>query len=192
MKKIIGITGGIASGKSTVARMFAERGMQHFDADEVVHRLMREDKEMIAAIAQLFPQSLENGAISRRALSSIVAENKDALSVLESIIHPRVRAEEKRIIAQAGGGVILDVPLLFETGADAQCDATIAVHAPFALARERAFARPGMTQEKWQRLTHRQMDEQERCARANHVIPTDGTLAETRRHVDALMDKWGL
>ncbi len=192
MKKIIGITGGIASGKSTVARMFAEHGLIHFDADAVVHRLMRDDQTMIRAIAGLFPQSLEEGTISRRALSAIVAQNPKALAALESIIHPVVRRHEQSLIATADRSVILDIPLLFETGADAQCDVTIAVHAPLAIARERAFARPGMTEEKWQRLTHRQMDEQERCARATHVIPTEGTLEETRRHVSALIEKWGL
>lgn len=194
--KVIGITGGIASGKTTVAQMFADHGFVHFDADFTVHRLMQEDAEMIAAIAGVFPASLVNGQINRRVLSGIVSKDKAALPVLEALIHPRVRAEEKKLIEQVckanGKGVILDIPLLFETGAEKHCDVTIAVHAPLEVAKKRAFSRAGMTEEKWQRLTARQLDEQERCARADHVIPTEGSEEETRRHVTALLQKWGL
>lgn len=194
--KIIGITGGIASGKTTVAQMFAAHGFTHFDADLTVHRLMHDDREMIAAIAAAFPSSLADGHINRRVLSGIASRDTTTLPKLEAIIHPRVRAKEQALIDKVrkakGKGVALDIPLLFETGAEKQCDVVIAVHAPLAVARERAFSRPGMTEEKWQRLTRRQLDEQERCARADHVIPTDGTEDETRRHVEALIEKWGL
>jgi dephospho-CoA kinase len=189
--KVIGITGGMASGKTTVAQMFAAHGFTHFDADLAVHRLMQDDPEMIAAIAEKFPMSLENGHISRRALSEIVARNPDALPILEALIHPRVRAAEKALIEniknKQGKGLILDIPLLFETGADAQCNLTIAVHVPQAIAKARAFTRPGMTQAKWNRLIARQLSEDERCRRANHVIDATGTLDTTRKQVDDLV-----
>lgn len=194
--KIIGITGGIASGKTTVARMFAAHGFVHLDADQLVHQLMRRDQKTIDAIAAIFPSSLENGEISRRVLSQVVTQDSAALSMLEAIIHPRVREIEMQQIeeARANGekGVILDIPLLFETGADEICDFVVAVHAPLEAARQRAFARSGMTEEKWQRLTRRQMSEVERCARADAVIPTDGSEGETRRMVDALIAKWNI
>ena len=194
--KVIGITGGIASGKTTVARMFANHGLDHLDADLLVHEMMRDDKEMIVAIAKVFPSSLESGQISRRALSDIVTRNPDALPTLEAIIHPRVIAAESRAIAEARAsnkkGVILDIPLLFETGGDKRCDTVVVVHAPQAIARARAFSRPGMTEEKWRRLVGRQLSEQERCARADHVITTDGSEDDARRQVEALLDQWKL
>ncbi len=194
--KIIGITGGIASGKTTVAHMFAAHGFVHLDSDFIVHRLMREDKEIIADISRLFPSSLVGGEISRRVLSEIVSKDETALPKLESIIHPRVAAEESGVIEalrrKNSKGVVLDIPLLFETGAEKRCDVVIVVHVPTEVARKRAFTRPGMTEAKWDRLTRRQLDERDRCLRADHVIPTDTSEEETRRHVEALIQKWEL
>ena len=194
--KVIGITGGIASGKTTVARMLASRGYVHVDSDAVVHRLMREDEETIRTIAERFPKSLREGAIDRAVLAAAIAENEDALAVLESILHPRVVAEETRVIAnvrRAGGvGVVLDIPLLYETGAEKRCDHVIVAHAPEALRKARAFLRPGMTEEKWQRLIARQLSDAERCRRADAVIATDGSEQETAAALNTLITRWEL
>ncbi len=194
--KVIGVTGGIASGKSTVSQMLADFGLDHLDADLLVHELMAGDRPMIDAIAALYPRALEGGRIGRGVLSQIVTRDKSALAKLESIIHPFVRRAEERAIEEARRarkkGVVLDIPLLFETGADALCDIVVAVSAPPAVARRRAFSRAGMTEEKWERLTRRQLSDQERCRRADHVVSTDRSEEETRREVALLVKSWSL
>ena len=189
--KVIGITGGMASGKSTLARMLAARGYVHVDADALVHRLMREDHDIIRSIGNAFAGSVTAQGVNRAVLSETIGKNPDALSQLETILHPRVVEEEMKIMEttkRAGGrGVILDIPLLFETGANARCDVVIVAHAPLAVRRERAFARTGMTEEKWNRLIARQLSDAERCARADWVIDTSQSEAETRAQIAALV-----
>lgn len=194
--KVIGVTGGMASGKTTVARLIARDRYLHLDADHLVHQLMHDDQEMIAAIASAFPTSLNHGSIDRRVLSQLVARDASVIAQLEAIIHPRVRMAEERAIDEAraahADAVVLDIPLLFETGADALCDMVVAVSAPKAVRHQRAFARPNMSEAKWQRLVDRQLHEQERNLRADHVITTDGSMEETKQQVAALLDLWGL
>lgn len=200
--KIIGITGGIASGKTTVARMF--EGIRHLDADAMVHHLMRQDAEIIAAIAAAFPDAVcdmptpnqQTRSIDRAVLARIVSQNLEALRALERILHPSVWALEEQAIAEARAAgekaIILDVPLLFETDAHTLCDVVIVVHAPLEKRRDRAFARDGMTEEKWQRILARQLPDHERLARAHHVIHTSTSMDETRAQVAALMKELGL
>ena len=194
--KVVGITGGMASGKTTLARMLVAHGYVHCDADAIVHQLLREDQATIALIAAQFPQSLHAGIIDRTALSSIVAANPSALSALEAILHPRVVEEERQAIdavkKRGGKGVVLDIPLLYETGAEKRCDVVIVAHAPEALRKARAFARPGMTEEKWQRLIARQLSDAERCRRADAVIATDGSEEQARQSLAAHMVELGL
>ncbi len=192
----IGITGGMASGKSTLARMFAGRGIAHIDADAIVHRLMRHDREMIAQIGAAIPAAVSRGQINRAALASAIAKNPTALGVLEAIIHPRVRAQEIEAIRIAQRNrmraVVLDVPLLFETAADELCDVVIVAHAPIHHRRRRAFLRPGMTEEKFDRLIARQWPDADRCKLADIVIPATIGKAAMRRRVRGLMKEWGL
>ena len=193
---VIGVTGGMASGKSTVARMIAGRGILHLNADQMVHDLMRNDRDLIADIAAAFPKAVTNQMIDRAALATIIAKKPETLSVLESLIHPRVRALEESAIAAAHRNrlraVVLDVPLLFETDADQLCDVVIVAHAPMSHRRRRAFARPGMTDEKWNRLLDRQLDDASRHARADIVLPTNIGKAATRRVIHQLMQEWEL
>ena len=197
--KVIGITGGMASGKSTVARMFAGRGIRHVDADKLVHHLMSEDKETIALLAAVFPEAAETKetlSINRKELAAIAARDSNVLQVLEEMLHPRVRALEVEAIARArrehAKALILDIPLLFETDADDICDVVIAVHAPMSHRRRRAFARSGMTEAKWERLLSRQFPARDRNILADMVIHTGVGKAETRRKVNQLMRQWGL
>ncbi|MES2984300.1 MAG: dephospho-CoA kinase [Pseudomonadota bacterium] len=221
---IIGVTGGMASGKSTLARMFAGRGILHLDADTIVHDLMRNDRDTIAAIAAVFPEAVtsphtvtpshdgahlssvvqmdpvmrrgDSVSIDRARLAAHITRHPEALATLETILHPRVRAVEESTIAAARRNrlraVILDIPLLFETDAHQLCDIVIVAHAPLHHRRTRAFARPGMTEEKWQRLLARQLPAPIRNAAADIVIPTAIGKAATRRIVMALMREWGL
>jgi dephospho-CoA kinase len=218
---VIGVTGGMASGKSTVARMFAGRSILHIDADALVHQLMGGDRETINEIAQAFPDavvktqmsprrmigSMQSGAqtpqqvrgdrkIDRAALAAHIANHPEALATLEHILHPRVRAMEEGAIIHASRNriqaVVLDVPLLFETGLEAICDVVVVVHAPLSLRRRRAFKRKGMTEEKWNRLLDRQLPSHIRNRLGDHVIFTAIGKASTRRQVALLMKAWGL
>ena len=193
---VIGVTGGMASGKSTVARLIARDRFPHLDADALVHHLMLTDAETIAAIGEAFPGAIVNGMVSRAELSHYVAQDTTHIATLESILHPRVRQAEERAIdeARVGGkqAVVLDIPLLFETGAEQLCDVLIAVQAPLEIRKARALARPAMTEAKWHRLVARQLTDDQRAAKADHVIDTDGTEEETRAQVEALLKTWDL
>ncbi len=194
--RIIGITGGMASGKSTVAKLIARDRYPHLDADALVHHLMATDHATIRTIGQHFPEALVGGMISRVALAQAIARDGHHLKTLESILHPRVRAAEEAAIAEARAAgkraVILDIPLLFETGAEALCDVVVAASAPLETRKARAFARPAMTEEKWAGLIARQLSDTERNARADHVIDTGGSMEDTHNQVKALLSGWQL
>src|SRR5262249_29888613 len=156
------------------------RDMLHLDADALVHKLMKNDRIIIDAIAKRFPASRKGDEISRAELSKLVEKDKKVIEQLEKILHPRVREEEHRLIQlarrQRRAGVVLDIPLLFETGGEKLCDLVIVAHAPEQVRKKRAFKRKGMTEEKWLRLVLRQLPEASRCARADIVVPTDRGL----------------
>ena len=196
MTFVIGITGGIASGKSTIARMIAQRGILHLDADKLVHRLLASDRDTIDDIKKTFPTAIKKNAVDRKALGAAIAGDPAQLKRLEQILHPRVRAAEETAILlatrQRRRAILLDIPLLFETGAEALCDRVIAAHAPLPLRRRRAFQRLGMTEATFARLVSRQLSETERNHRADVVIPTTIGKAHTRRLVDALLHQWKL
>jgi len=200
---VIGVTGGIASGKSSIAAMFSGRGIMHVDADKLVHRLMQHDRMMIEEIAAAFPGTAtpsparkEGFYINRAALAAHITKHPTSLSALEHIIHPHVRRAELAAIQSATRNrlraVILDIPLMYETGTNELCDVVIAAHAPIHHRRRRAAARLGMTEEKFQRLIARQWPDADRNALADIVIPTTIGKAATRRFVHRLMVEWGL
>ena len=193
---VIGVTGGIASGKSTVARMLVGRGIRHIDADKIVHLLMRQDRSTIAALKDAFPQAVKDGVIHRAALAEIISNDAAQLHVLERILHPRVRAVEEAAITRAtrdhARAVILDIPLLFETDAQHLCDIVIVAHAPLSHRRRRAFARPGMTDAKWEKILSRQLPDPIRNHAADIVIPTGIGKAATRQKINQLLHQLGL
>lgn len=194
---VIGVTGGMASGKSTVARMFAGRGIAHVDADKLVHQLMQFDRGMIEEIAAAFPAATsKDGTLDRAALAANITQHPGMLSILESIIHPRVRGAEERAIAIARRNglraIILDIPLLFETDAQHLCDVVVVAHAPLPHRKRRAFTRAGMTDQKWTRLLDRQLSDRVRNHAADVVISTAIGKAATRCHVKQLMKQWEL
>lgn len=192
--KVIGITGGMASGKSTLARMIAERGIPHIDADQLVHALM-ERPDIAAAIEAAFPGTTAQEKVDRKALGLAVAGNAEKLASLEAILHPAVRTAEEAAIAQAqregASALLLDIPLLFETGADALCDVVIVAHAPETIRRARARAR-GMPEATIERLLARQWSDAQRNARGDVVIDTAADLAQTRAAIDAVLADWKL
>ena len=169
----LGLTGSIGMGKSTTAAMFAEQGIPVWDADGAIHRLYAPGGAAVLALAALCPAALEDGGINRKALKTWIARDPSALTQIEAAVHPLVAADRAAIIANCTADIILlDIPLLFETGVDAQLDATLVVTAPAALQRARVLARPGMSEALFDIILARQMPDSDKRARATHLIET--------------------
>ena len=181
----LGLTGSIGMGKSTVAAMFAEEGVPVFDADAVVHRLQGPEGALVAEIEARFPGTTGPKGVDRGALAERVLGEREALQNLEALIHPAVGREREAFLAahRTAPLVLLDIPLLLETGARAEVDKVAVVSAPPEVQRERVLARPGMSEEKFARILARQIPDEEKRARADFVIDTGGPLDETRRAV---------
>ena len=173
---ILGLTGSIAMGKSAAATALRRLGLPVHDADAAVHRLLAEDPETIKGVRRAFPKTVKAGRVDRRALGARVFGDPVALRRLESILHPKVRRAEAAFLRrQARRGapmVVLDVPLLFETGAETRCDAVLVVSAPAFIQAQRVLRRPGMTPRRLAEILAQQMPDAEKRRRADFVIPT--------------------
>jgi dephospho-CoA kinase len=182
---ILGLTGSIGMGKSTVAQMFADEGVPVFDADAVVHRLQGPEGELVAEIESRFPGTTGANGVDRSALTERVLGEREALQNLEALIHPAVAREREAFLAAHADAplVLLDIPLLFEKGGWDAVDKIAVVSAPADVQRERVLARPGMTVEKFERILALQFPDAEKRARADFVIPTGGGFATTRAAV---------
>lgn len=168
----LGLTGSIGMGKSTTAGFFAEAGVPVWDADAAVHRLYAEGGAAVAPLGAIWPQAVTSG-IDRTRLKSIIAADPTALSRIEAIVHPLVAQDRNDFLLQTQAGiVVLDIPLLFEKGSEADMHATLLVTAPPALQRARVMARPGMTEAQFQTILARQMPDAEKRSRATHIIET--------------------
>lgn len=189
MTHILGLTGSIGMGKSTVARMFRDLGVPVFDADATVHALQGPNGALLPAIEAAFPGTTGSTGIDRPALRDRIFNDPDARRRLESIVHPAVAAERQRFLdAHATAPlVVLDVPLLFETGGESRCDSVVVVSADAQVQRARVLARPGMTEAAFAAILATQLPDSEKRARAGHVIHTDTTLAATQAQVAALV-----
>ncbi|KHJ53498.1 dephospho-CoA kinase [Aureimonas altamirensis] len=191
--KILGLTGSIGMGKSTTAAMFEALGVPVYSADASVHRIYA--GPLAQRIGDAFPGTLRDGVIDRAALSQAVVGNPDALRALEAIVHPLVREAEADFLnaARRGGHplVVLDIPLLFETGREADMDAVLVVTAPEAVQRERVVARPDMTAQKLDAILARQMPDADKRAKADFVIDTASGLDAARTAVEAIVRHLG-
>ena len=190
----LALTGSIGMGKSTVARMFADLGVPVFDADAVVRMLQGPGGRLVAPIEQRFPGTTRHGSVDREALSTAVLGSRQELVELEAIVHPAVQAERAHFIAEHGGApaLLFDIPLLFETGGENAFDHVLVVSAPAALQRQRVLQRPGMTAAKLDAILARQMPDEEKRSRADFVINTSGSLAQTETQVRAILAGLGL
>jgi dephospho-CoA kinase len=179
---IAGLTGSIAMGKSTVAGMFAGLGVPTFDADEAVRHFYA--GEGVAVVDAAFPGVVVSGQVDRERLGSRVLGDAEALRRLEGIVHPAVAQARGQFLIRADAAgrrlVIVDVPLLFETGGESTVDLVIVVSAPAAVQRARALARAGMSEAKLEAILSRQTPDAEKRRRAHFVIDTDGRLELTR------------
>lgn len=186
---VLGLTGSVGMGKSTAAQFFRDEGVPLHDADAAVHRLY--EGEAVAPIETAFPGTTENGKVDRIKLASRVLGDPAALRRLEEIVHPLVRKEEERFLAQAekaGAAVaVLDIPLLFETGGEARCDAVVVVTAPPDVQRTRVMARPGMTMEKFEAILAKQMPDAEKRARADFVVDSGQGFDAARQQVREIL-----
>jgi dephospho-CoA kinase len=186
---IIGLTGSLGMGKSTAARYLRCQGLPVFDADAAVHALY--EGAAAPLIEKEFPGTLSSGKVDRGKLGIAVMKNPERLAVLEAIVHPMVRDLERGFLqeeaARGAHMAVLEIPLLFETGADARVDATIVVSACVELQHQRIMSRPGMTPEKLESLLARQMPDAEKRARADFVVDTSGEIAASRAALDAII-----
>lgn len=170
---LLGLTGSIGMGKSTTAAMFAEQGIPVWDADAAVARLYAPGGAALPPISALCPGAVSPAGIDRAALKRWIATDPTALGRLEQVVHPLVAADRAAFIArQIADIVVLDIPLLFETGADTAMDATLVVTASATVQRTRVMARPGMTEAQFETLLARQLPDAEKRRRATHVIET--------------------
>ncbi|MXO60489.1 dephospho-CoA kinase [Altererythrobacter salegens] len=188
---ILGLTGSIGMGKSTVAAMFTARGVPVFDADAEVRRMQGPGGALLAAIEQEFPGTTGAGGVDRAALGAQVFGDPAALARLEAIVHPAVRSLREAFLIEHSGAplVVFDIPLLFEKGGAGEVDAILVVSAPPDFQRARVLAREGMTPGRFAEILALQMPDAEKRAEADYVIDTGCSLAETEAAVAALVEQ---
>lgn len=186
---IIGLTGSIGMGKTTTARMFADEGIPVWDADEAVERLYSEGGAAIDPIAELHPPAIVNNAVNREALRRWIAGDKTALERIERVVHPLVAADRTDFLGSTNSPiVILDIPLLFETGLDAGMDLIVVVSVPEDVQRTRVLQRQGMTEAQFELILSKQTPDEEKRACADVVISTQ-TLKSARAGVRAVIEQ---
>jgi dephospho-CoA kinase len=187
---IIGLTGSIGTGKSTIAKMFGAHGIPVYDADAAVHALYN-GGAAVAAVEKEFPGTSVNGVIDRQKLSILVLGDQAKLKKLEAIVHPLVHESERAFIAaaQAAGHrqVILEIPLLFETKGTKRCDILVVTSVAPDIQRERVLARPGMTSDKFEAILGKQMPDSEKRRRAHFIVDTGTGMEASRKQVSDIV-----
>jgi dephospho-CoA kinase len=187
---VIGLTGSIGMGKSTAAARFRELGIAVCDADAEVHKLY--EGPAVAAIETAFPGSTANGKVDRHKLAQQLIADASLFARLEAIVHPLVQEAERQFLrAEAARGAqmaVLEIPLLLEGGGHGRVDVVVVVSAPAHMQRERVLARPGMSLEKLEQILARQLHDTEKRARADFIVDTGGTIAESAAQVDKIVE----
>ncbi|CAM1638005.1 Dephospho-CoA kinase [Bartonella apihabitans] len=189
---ILGLTGSIGMGKTTTAGFFEEAGVPVYNADRAVHELY-ESKPVIEDLSRIFPDCLTDGRIDRSKLSKTIVKDPSKLVLLEKFIHPLVRKKEKDFVKmhrdRGDPLVVLDIPLLFETGPEGRVDKIAVVSAPTEIQRQRVLARSGWDDEKLDRILSRQISDEEKRRRADFVIDTGKSLDDAREQVKHLISR---
>jgi dephospho-CoA kinase len=188
---ILGLTGSIGMGKSTTARMFEEAGVPVHDSDKAVHRLYA--GKAAPLIERRFPGTTAGGVVDRDRLAKAVLDHAGALKELEAIVHPLVREDEQLFLEKERGRgtplVVLDIPLLFEVGAEDRVDKVAVVSAPPEVQRQRVLSRPGMTEAKFEAILEKQVPDAEKRRRADYVIDSGNGLEPARRTVERIIEE---
>lgn len=188
---VIGLTGSIGMGKTTTAALFADEGVPVNDADKVVHDLYR--NEAVKPISGAFPDAVVAGMVDRQLLSQNLAKNPANFKLLEDIVHPLVRAREAAFLdhhrEQGTPVVVLDIPLLFETGGESRTDKIVVVSCAPEIQKQRVLSRPGMTPEKFEIILSRQLPDAEKRARADYVIDTGRGIDSARAQVRSILEE---
>jgi len=181
----IALTGSIGMGKSTVAEMFEQAGVPVFDADAVVRALQGPGGGLVEKIGQLFPGCVRSGTLDRECLAAIVLADRQKLAMLEQIVHPAVRQARDDFVADHAdaAALVFEIPLLFETGGEAEFDKVVVVSAPPDVQRARVLERTGMTAAKLDSILARQLPDEEKRARADFVVDTGTDLSTTESQV---------
>jgi dephospho-CoA kinase len=191
MSFILGLAGSIGMGKSTTAQMFADEGLPVWDADATVHRLYQPKGAAAFAIKALFPTAIDpDGSVNRGTLRALIQADKTVLDRLNAAVHPLVAADRAAFIEahRSAHILLLDVPLLYETGLDKACDAVVVVSVPPEIQRDRVLSRGAMTEAEFQTILSRQMPDVEKRARADYIIPTTSLEAARQAVKDVLAD----
>lgn len=190
---VAGLTGSIAMGKTETARLFALRGVPVFDSDAAVHQLYAKGGKAVSAIAEIAPEAVTHGGVNRERLSELIREHPENLLLVERAVHPLVRAMQDEFLAKARNTgctvAILDIPLLFETNRDKDVDKIVVVSTSPEIQRRRALQREGMTVEKLDFILSRQLPDVEKRRRADYVIDTSISIADSQRQVDCILTK---
>ena len=189
--KIIGLTGSIGMGKSTTAAMFREAGIPVYDADAAVHAAYDVGGAAVGPVGEAFPGVVKDGRVDREALRQAVLGKPEAMQKLNGIVHPLLGRQRAEVFAEAeavgADMIVMDVPLIFETGGEKNMDAVIVVSAPAAMQRERVLAREGMSPERLEAILAQQVPDAEKRARADYVIDTGQGLDHGRAQVQAVI-----
>lgn len=189
---LIGLTGSIGMGKSETAKMFVKLGVPVYDADAAVHALYAKGGAAVAPVAEAFPAAVIDGAVDRQALSRAVLGLPEEMKKLEAIVHPLVGKAQLDFLrnAQADGhhAVVLDIPLLYETGGETRVDVVVVVSAPYHIQQERVLARPGMDGAKFAAIHAKQVPDAEKRARADFVIETDKGIDHAFEAVKSIVE----
>ena len=190
----IALTGSIGMGKSTVAKMFAAAGVPVFDADAVVRALQAPGGGLVEKIGEAFPGCVRSGTLDRECLAAIVLSDRDKLAALEAIVHPAVREAREQFIADHSHApaLVFEIPLLFETGGEAEFDKIVVVSAPADIQRARVLERPGMSAARLESILARQTPDEEKRAKADFVVDTGTDLSTTESQVRDILACLGI
>ena len=193
---IIGLTGSIGMGKSTLALQLASLGAKVCSADAIVHQLMAKGGAAVAEVAKVFPQAVKDGEVDRKALGAIVFNDKTQLKRLEELLHPLVVVAENQFVWEqrrlGARMAVLDIPLLFETGAEQRCDITLVASAPFLLQKQRVLRRPHMSEQKFLQILRSQLSDRNKRRRADKVVLTGLGKSHSFRTLVTWLRKSGL
>lgn len=188
---IIGLTGSIGMGKSATAQLFLEAGVPVYDADAAVHKLYEKGGAAVAPIGALVPEAIIDGAVDRAILGQHVLKHADKLKQLEAIVHPLAGQSQFAFLTKAEADkaplVVLDIPLLYETGGDGFVDCVVVVSAPFDLQKQRVLARDGMSEARFADILAKQTPDDEKRQRADFIVDSSISIADARTQVHAIL-----